>query len=333
MKRDPKQSGDHLDAFLKAGDPVEPSALSGDGIESALDEIGAEITGRSRQATSRRARWLSISKPRAALLIGFATIGIGAAIAGGSLLSAHTGHFKPTVGEIAQVAKTNPEKAKTMQGEVGGGGPGEDLNPAGADFAEIYRQLSSDIPFPKGYESWRDSLIAEDVKSMKKDVEDANAAPDSYKKKWGVEMRVTSGAIHGWFAMSAFCAWVLDWRYAEISGDTQAAAQATQVISEAPSWKAVTDEDPYPDPNALGDSNGSSYYSMFGWMLPYRDAVLAGDRARVEHLLTTVYFQGTCQAYDPDWRAIEDPHSRARDSNWLDNLEKHYRQYLASRTS
>jgi hypothetical protein len=46
MNRDPKQSGDQLDAFLKAGDPVEPSALSGDGIESALDEIGAETTSR-----------------------------------------------------------------------------------------------------------------------------------------------------------------------------------------------------------------------------------------------------------------------------------------------
>jgi len=318
MKRDPKQSGDHLDAFLKAGDPVEPSALSGDGIESALDEIGAEITNRPRRAaTSRWTLRRPITKPRAALLIGFATIGIGAAVAGGSQLSAHTGHFKPTVQEIAELAKTNPEKAKLMQREVGGGGPGEDLNPAGADFGEVYRQLSSDIPFPKGYESWRDSLIAEDVKVMKRDV----------------EVRVTTGAIHGWFATSAFCAWVLDWRHAEIGGDTQAAAQAAQVISEAPSWKAVTDEDPHPHPNALGASNGWGTYSMFGWMLPYRDAVLAGDHARVEHLLATGYFQGTCQGYDPDWRAIIDPHSRARDSSWLDNVEQHYRQYLASRTS
>ena len=92
MNRDPKQSGDQLNAFLKAGDPVEPSALSGEGIDSALDEIGAEIISRSR-VTSWRTRRLSISKPRAALLIGFATIGVGAAVAASSQLTARTGHF------------------------------------------------------------------------------------------------------------------------------------------------------------------------------------------------------------------------------------------------
>ncbi|MGC9973970.1 MAG: hypothetical protein ABSC36_01090, partial [Gaiellaceae bacterium] len=261
MNRDPKQSGDHLDAFLKGGDPVEQSALTGGGIESALDEIGAEITGRSRQAGSRWSRRPSISKSRAALLIGFATIGIGAAVAGGSQLSAHTGHFKPTVQEIAQVAKTNPEKARMMQAEVGGGGPGEDLKPSAPDFREVALQYSSDIPFPKAYEQWREVVSAE------------AAGPET-------DVLETSGAIRGLTAMSAFCAWVLDWRYAEMTGNSEVAAEDATVISEAPTWKAVTDEDLHLDP-AAGVTDGKSRLSLFGWMLPFRDAVLAGDRAQV----------------------------------------------------
>jgi len=312
MNRDPKKSGDHLDAFLKAGDPVEPSALSGDGIESALDEIGAEITGRSRQATSRRLRRPSFSKPRTALVIGFATIGIGAAVAGGSQLSARTGEFQPTPQEIA---KASPEKAKILRSYLSMGGPGEWLNPGAPDFREVALEISSDIPWPDGYESWRDSLISED-----EEIRTAQGGTES------------SGGLHGRFATSSFCAWVLDWRHADVTGDTGAAAKAAQVISEAPNWKAVTDEDPHPDPTVVRDM-GFIQGTLFGWMLPLRDAVLAGDRARVEHLLVAgSYDRGrTCDAPDPDWRAIDRPH--ARDSNWMHSYEQHYEQYLASRTS
>src|SRR5665811_1084784 len=92
------------------------------------------------------------------------------------------------------------------------------------------------------------------------------------------------------------------------------------VISEAPSWKAVTDEDPHPDPTVVGDM-GFIQGTLFGWMLPFRDAVLAGDRARVEHLLVAgSYDRGsTCDAPDPDWFAIYGRH--ARDSSWTDNKE------------
>jgi hypothetical protein len=309
MKRDPKQSGDQLNAFLKAGDPVEPSALSGDGIESALDEIGAEITGRSRQASSRRSR-RPITKPRAALLIGFATIGIGAAVAGGSQLGAHTGHFKPTAGEIAQVAKTNPEKAELMQREVGGGGPGEDLKTSAPDFREVALQYSSDIPFPKAYEQWREVVSAE------------GAGPET-------DVLETSGAMRGLTAMSAFCAWVLDWRYAEMTGNSEVAAEDATVISEAPTWKAVTDEDLHLDP-AAGVTDGKSRLSLFGWMLPFRDAVLAGDRAQVEHLLVTEDHGGRCRDYDMDFRNYWTAHRSSRSEI---PIEKLYAQYLASRTS
>jgi len=310
MNNDPKRPSDCPDAFLEARDPVDRSALSGDGVESALDEIGAEISGRSRQSSPRRTRWLSISKPRAALVIGFATIGIGAAVAGGSQLSAHTGHFKPTVQEIAQVAKTNPEKAKMMQAEVGGGGPGEDLKLWAPDFREVALQYSSDIPFPKAYEQWREVVSAE------------AARPET-------DVLETSGAIRGLTAMSAFCAWVLDWRYADMTGNSEVAAEDAKVISEAPEWKAVKDEDPHPDPNALEASNGWGTNSLFGWMLPFRDAVLSGDNAQVTHLLVTEEHGGRCQDYDMDFRN----YMAARRPRTNLEIEKLYARYLAGRTS
>jgi hypothetical protein len=239
-------------------------------------------------------------------------IHIGAAVAAGSQLSARTGEYQPTPQEIAKVAKVSPEKAKRLRSYLDMGGPGEELNPAGGDFRAVALRIATDIPWPDGYVSWRDSLISNEIKR-------ADGGLGS------------SGALHGWFAMSAFCAWVLDWRHAEITGDTNTVDQATQVISEAPSWKAVTNEDPHPDPTVPGDM-GSIQSTLFGWMLPYRDAVLAGNRARVEHLLVTGYYQGTCQVYDPEWIALETAHpewSVLSQTEW----DQKYAQYLASRTS
>jgi hypothetical protein len=309
MNNDPKRPADRPDAFLEARDPVERSALSGDGIERALDEMGAEIASRSRQATSRRTRRLSITRPRTALVIGFATIGIGAAVAGGSQLSARTGHFQPTPQEIA---KASPEKAKRMKSYLEMGGPGEWLNPAGGDFHDVALKVASDIPWPDGYLSWRDSLISNEERT-------ADGATES------------SGALHGWFAMSAFCAWVLDWRHADMTGDSETAAKAAQVISEAPSWKAVTDEDPHPDATVPGDM-GSIQSTLFGWMLPYRDAVQASDRTRVDHLLATNEYSGRCQVYDPGWNTLVGAHPGWRTLS-SSELQQKYAQYLASRTS
>jgi hypothetical protein len=315
MNHDPKPPIDRPEAFLEARDPVKRSTLTGDGIESALDDIGAEITGRSHRASSWRMRRRSISRPRAALVIGFATIGIGAAVAGGSQFRARTGHFQPTPQQIAKVAKANPEKAKRMQSDLNAGGPGEALNPAGSDFRAVALQIASDIPWPTGYESWRDFLVSDEIRTSS-----------------GGSLE-TSGALHGWFAISAFYAWVLAWHHAEIAGDTEAVARAAKVISEAPRWKAVTDEDKKAKPFKKNHHRSRrSPSSLFSWMLPYRDAVLAGDRARVERLLVTGFYGSRPQIYDPDWRALE-----AADRGWW-TLTKHeqqqkYAQYLASRRS
>jgi len=141
---------------------------------------------------------------------------------------------------------------------------------------------------------------------------------------------VSTGALHGWFAASAFCSWVHAWRQADLVGDAGAASRAAQMVSAAPTWKAVTDEDPHPDASVPGDG-GSTQYTLFGWMLPYRNAVLADDRGRVEQLLANGYGD-KCSTSDPDWRAQLAAHpewgtlSRAE-------LAREYRKFLASARS
>jgi hypothetical protein len=65
-------------------------------------------------------------------------------------------------------------------------------------------------------------------------------------------------------------------------------------------------------------------------MLPYRDAVLVGDRARVEHLLATGYGGGQCWLSDPAWMA----RVRAHGDDWgrlsQKELAHKYEQFLAN---
>jgi hypothetical protein len=184
-------------------------------------------------------------------------------------------------------------------------------------FRAVALKVASDIPWPTRYESWRDFLISDEIRM----------SGDGYL---GTE---TSGALHGWFAMSAFYAWVLAWRHAEIAGDTEAIARDAKVISEAPRWKAVKDEEKTNKPLTKNHHRSRrSPSSLFSWMLPYRDAVLAGDRARVEHLLVTGFYGGRPTVYDPDWRALETAHPEWRTLSSSEQNQE-YAKYLASRRS
>jgi hypothetical protein len=64
-------------------------------------------------------------------------------------------------------------------------------------------------------------------------------------------------------------------------------------------------------------------------MLPYRDAVLAGDRGRVAHLLAAAYGGGKCWLSDPEWMAQVQAHE-----GWAmlspRALTQKYEQFLAS---
>jgi len=300
MKRDSRR-GSGSPELLEACDPVGRSALVSEGIEAALDEIGAVITSRPRRAARPR----SMGARRRMLVVAATMLAIGAGVAAGAVVfGAHTGLF-PTRAEEAM------------------GGPGEALNPAAPDFRAVALQIASDIPYPKGYASWRDWVLRTQVPTS-----GVGTTPGGSESQFPAGL-VSTGALHGWFAASAFCAWAQNWRQASVTGDANATAQAAQTIAQAPGWKAVTDEDPHPDPSAANDP-GAETGTLFGWMLPYRKAVLAGDRARVEHLLATGYGGGRCWLSDPVWMA----QVRAHGDDWgrlsQQELAEKYKQFLAN---
>jgi hypothetical protein len=117
------------------------------------------------------------------------------------------------------------------------------------------------------------------------------------------------------------------WREADIAGRPAAVAQAAAMIAAAPGWSAVTAEDPDPDASVPGDL-GTKTYTLFGWMLPYRDAVLAGDRARVEKLLAFNY--GDAWLGDHAWSAWLAQHG---DRLTLSQLAAKYEQFIAGEQS
>jgi hypothetical protein len=297
MAGDPRRSDELLER-LDACDPLPRSVLAGEGIQDALDEVGAAIARRPRRP-SPRARRLFGSR-RAVLVVAAAILTISVGVAtGADVMGARTGLF--------------PTKAEQVVG-----GPGEQLNPAAPDFQVVALRIASDIPYPTGYESWREWVL-------KIHASTAETGPGGAQFPGGL---VSSGALRGWFAASSFCAWVQSWREAAVSGDANAAAQAAQMIAQAPSWRAVTDLDPHPDPSSANDP-GAESGTVFGWLLPYRDAVLAGDRGRVEHLLSTGYGNGRCWLSDPEWMARE----KERGTLSPRELKRRYEQFLTSERS
>jgi hypothetical protein len=192
------------------------------------------------------------------------------------------------------------------------------LNPAAPDFHRVALAAAADISYPQAYSSWRDWVLTEQVGTMK-------GAGDGGQFPSGL---VSTGALRGWFAASAFCAWVQDWRQATVAGNAAEAGTAAETIQAAPSWKAVTAEDPNPRPSQANDPNAEPG-TLFGWMLPYRGAVLAGDQARVENLLASGYGDGRCWLADPRWMAQFKQWSQLSPSD----IAARYKQFLASERS
>jgi hypothetical protein len=288
-----RSGGDPLDRLLEACDPVHLPALSGAEVEDALEELGAVLLD-ALPARSQPAPRRLIGRPRTTLLAATAVLVTAGAVTAGTVMTAHTGHF--------------PTKAEEKMG-----GPGEGLNPAAADFPDVALEAVADIPYPSGYESWREFVLAEQMPS----------AADE-----GEPMEVSTGALRGWFAASAYCAWIHAWRKADIAGNAADTGHAAEVIGKAPGWEAVVAEDPHPDPDAANDP-GAESGTIFGWMLPYRDAVLAGDRNRVDQLLAAGYGDGKCWLSDPAWRAEEDAHRDAWATLSRKELAQKYKEYLA----
>jgi hypothetical protein len=287
-------------ALLRQYDPLASTTVATPEVEDALAEIAQAIMRQPRQPRQPRSR---IFAPRLRIAVVVAAVAVlaGGVATAAVVIHAHTGLF-------------------ASGHDVSVGGPGEELNPAAADFKASALKLSADIPYPVGYEPWRDWVLT--VNFPKSDNSGGGTFPAGL---------VTTGALRGWFAASAFCAWVQDWRQATVSGDSAAAAQAAQTIAAAPSWEAVTAEDPHPNPASANDP-GAEPGTLFGWMLPYRAAVSSADRGRVEQLLASGYGDGRCWLSDPAWMTQLRDHPDWSKGSPQD-LASHYEQFLARERS
>jgi hypothetical protein len=240
-----------------------------------LDLICEAIVASGRREIRKASpgRWLTA--PRRVVVLVAATVFVGGGVA------AATGLFVPTPTGVYQNAAG-----------VRMGGPGELLNTSGTDFRRVALQLSIGIPYPPGYQGWRRWVLP---------AENLSPAGCSRGSPQGdCSVRVSTGAVRGWFAMSAFTAWVIDWWRAMHAGDTARAARDAQVIAEAPNWDAVRAEDPRPLASMPGDL-GSTDTSLFGWILPYVPAIQAGDVSRVDQLLDSDLYGGMFGIFDPGW--------------------------------
>ena len=278
----------NVDRLLRESDPAPAGSVMPRGIDDALDALGSAIVAAPRPARQpllpRRAR------PRRVLLAAAVLI-----LAAGGVTAAKT-LFIPTYTGIY------PPK-----GMIEGGGPGEILRTDGTDFHRIAIALSADIPFPQGYLSWRDAVIAQELADQ----------------PWH---KVPSGQLRGGYAQAAICAWVLDWRAAVRGGDAARAEHDAAVLAGALHWRAVTAWDPHPSTAVPGDM-GTTHPSQFGWAIPFIAAVRGGDVRRVDRLLVTRFAAAFLES-DPGFEVwFEHQPNRERNSmrNFLDYLSTHER--------
>jgi hypothetical protein len=270
-----------------------PAAPLTAAVDGALADLALAIVSQPYPSCERLSKRTAFRlRPRVALVAGVLALAVGGVATAAVALRAHTGIFPSGPNATA-------------------GGPGEELNLAAPDFSNVALTLSADIPYPSGYGAWRDFVVTEQL-----------LGPGGV----GPTDQISTGAVRGTFAASAYCAWVQDWRQAMVAGDSGEAQQAEVAIAAAPGWSAVTAEDPHPSPTAANDA-GAETGTLFGWMLPYGTAVLAGDRVAVDQLLATGYGDGKCWLSDPTWMA----EWRAQGQAWhtSDQIAEHYRQFLA----
>jgi hypothetical protein len=285
--------GQPLEALRQANPrPEIPATVE---LDEALGKLARAIIRQPHTtgpATTRRKE----SRPRLRIALGVAilTLFVGGVATAAVALHAHTGVFA-----------SGPD--------VQPGGPGENLNVAAPDFRSVALKLSADIPYPSAYGSWRDFVLTEQAPGP-----GGASASD----------QVTTGALRGWFAASAFCAWVQDWRQAVSDGNSAEAQHAATSVAAAPAWSAVTAETPHPSASAPNDA-GAESGTLFGWMLPYRKAILSGDSGRVDRLLANGYGDGKCWLADPRWMSELQVHS-----SWSrlspNSLASRYDQFLVT---
>jgi hypothetical protein len=199
---------DEHDRLLAAAAPPVPPAG-----EAELDRVWGRVSGRLTDDAPRRRRRIPRLWIASVALIGAASLGT-SGLAAANLFSAHTGQ--------------GPSDAEDLRL----GGPGEKLDPAGPDFAEVIDEATTDIPFP---------TAASRAVALRHQVDDAQRHhPKPHREA------VSTGSIRAWVADAAVCAWSNQWAAATRSGDKAARDSAISALRQAPSWPSVTDVDPHP---------------------------------------------------------------------------------------
>lgn len=107
--------------------------------------------------------------------------------------------------------------------EVKAGGPGEILDPAAPDWSQVLGEELAGITYP----SAETEQISYD-----------------FQRRDMVGGKVSTGALRGFAANDAICAWANEWAAGKATRDQEAVVRATQALDAAATWPAVTALDP-----------------------------------------------------------------------------------------
>jgi hypothetical protein len=265
-------------SLLTAADPIAGSDPAGH-VGDTLDQMAEAITRHPRPQSKRTERRRRGPAGRRGLLAVAATLLVlaGGAAAATRLLTAETGTY-------------------AHGWQITAGGPGENLREAGSDFCRVALRLSAGIPYPPGDAAWRPWVLVTELGVPRVASSGSCGSPNQ-----GSRAQVTSGAVRGFFAMSAFCAWVYDWRDATLAGDRIVAQRAAAEIDAAPGWSAVRAEDQHLTAGPLRTTRYGLQgdHSLFGWFLPFQHAITHGHFATVQRLIAANYGTAGCPYFKP----------------------------------
>jgi hypothetical protein len=245
-----RRPDDHLDALLLGavpgmGGPADEDRVFADAwsrVQASLaeDDEGGEFQRRrldliaDRQVTARRRR-------RAARL---ASVTLAVAVAGAGTAAA------------AEFISTRTGQHLTGW-EVDAGGAGEVLDLDGTDRDQVFDQVTSDIPFPPGYQAERRYTL------------------DFYPAEHG--HAVTEGVLRSLTARMSVCTWADAWVAADGDGDLASRTAATETLTAAVSWPDIHDND---QPDSVVTQTGE-HLSYNYWVPLLAQGARSGDRKAV----------------------------------------------------
>ena len=251
-----------LDDVVRSADPIAAVVLETPAMEVALNDLGQQLMATPQAVPTK---WSGVRKPwrtRPVVTVAVASLLVASVAGAASVLTAHTGQNVP--------ARFVPA-----------GGPGEVLRTWAPDFCQVALAVSADINFPPGYQDWRLQVLAfENQTPDPSATGDCPATPPGGTPK-SQQVYVSTGAERGWFAMSAFCAWVSDYQSASASGNASEAATASSEVVGATSWPAVLAEN-------------SSTFDFFG---SFQSAVATGNTTLVTQMLNQPH--NACAGFVP----------------------------------